>query len=1087
MDTMNRREAALESQNLSEKQYYAAAERGRNVVVTAGAGTGKTRTLVARYISLLADGSQPENVVAITFTDKAANEMRSRVRSAILSQAGDMQKDEDKHYWEALEQRMDSARIGTIHSLCTEILRNHPAEAGIDPKFTVLDEPQSALLAADAVAATLEEILQMEEFQLLFEFIKVRDLEKILLQMLKKRLALRGWERKIINQDEVLRIILEGFLQHEVVQSCVQELSSFSLAKLAVDTTPLGAEKVLAFNEQWAEMKALYSRKLFYESFKKIIEIRAETLKSIGGKANAVSKMLLQDWRDTFDQELDWLKEGVDPELETKLEAAVNILKNGFRRVEQRYAGYLDIAGGLDFDDLEEMALNLLREPQIAGQWQRKIDALLVDEFQDTNQRQREIVELLTEGRAGKLFVVGDARQSIYRFRGADVTVFREVQRKTAREGGLDTELSESHRTQPRLSSLMDDILAASMGTEDDAGKLYQVPFSRMTPKRKDFPDHIYQPFTEVLIGAGGDSEEGRLMAANLLADKLLAYKQVGEIRQWSEVALLFRAASAFTVYEQALEEAGIPFMTIAGSGFYERPEIRDLLNSLRAISDPWDDLAMAGFLRSPIVGLSDNGITRLRWSNAGQVTPLRQSLDGDLSSLTPTDQRAAKRALVILEKFVPMSGSVPVGLLLHRLIQHSHIRVILAGTGNRGWRNVEKLLMDAYDSKLTSIHTYLEYVQEIHDTGVREGEAAGGNENTVQLMTIHKSKGLEFPWVVLADAGRKVAVDRDAWLVVDDMLSMKASLLDYKPLLFRYLKKLNADRDEAETKRVFYVALTRARDKLIISGHISLSRKSYFANGWMKFILDLYDQDPILLGAQPGSFQIESAGGEKIGFTVQTNAVQFPAPEKIELLREEVKPGILLQPVQINREEKHPIDEPGEISGWKIKQEFERWVGAILHHALQLWDFQHDHDLQRFLEQAAFKVKIIHFDERKKAVEEAFKLITRLKQHPIFLEIQNAQQRFHELPFAVSDQSIVRSGRLDVLYRSPSGWKIIDFKTDRLNDLNDLSPETKEKYRMQIVGYQEAVLAQIAEKPQAYFCFLNYQDRIELVSIDHF
>jgi len=166
----------LETQSLSDKQYDASAERQRNVVVTAGAGSGKTRTLVARYLSLLADGLQPDKVVAITFTDKAANEMRSRVRSAIRAQIATIQNPDEQRFWQGLEQQIDAARISTIHSLCTEILRSHPAQAGIDPLFDVLDEGQASILVADAVEATLVEITMQEKFLPVLEILRVQSL-----------------------------------------------------------------------------------------------------------------------------------------------------------------------------------------------------------------------------------------------------------------------------------------------------------------------------------------------------------------------------------------------------------------------------------------------------------------------------------------------------------------------------------------------------------------------------------------------------------------------------------------------------------------------------------------------------------------------------------------------------------------------------------------------------------------------------------------------------------------------------------------------------------------------------------------------
>jgi ATP-dependent helicase/nuclease subunit A len=685
--------------------------------------------------------------------------------------------------------------------------------------------------------------------------------------------------------------------------------------------------------------------------------------------------------------------------------------------------------------------------------------------------------------------VVGDSRQSIYRFRGADVTVFRDVRVKTELEGGLVSELSESHRTQPALRKTTHAILGAIMGTQEDPTKPFHVPFTKMVAMRDEVPSGLRRPYLEVLIGAGSDSEEGRMLAANLLAERLIVYKQAGEIQDWKDVALLFRASGAFPVYEQAFEAAGIPYVTIAGSGFYDRPEIRDILNLLRTLADPWDDLAMIGFLRSPAVGMSDQGITQLRWSSSIQEPiSLRQALEKDFSFLSSVDQQAAEFAIALFTEFERLAGSIPVAALLQRLIERTHYRVILAGTVDRGWRNIEKLLMDAYDSHQTSIHAYLEYVQKIRTSGVREGEAAGAAEDALQLMTIHKSKGLEFPWVILEDAGRKATTNKDRWLVMGDWLAIHSDREDYSSLLSRYLKIQEGEKEEAETRRLLYVALTRAKDKLIVSGHFSQTKEKYTVNGWLKEILNLLELDPNLLVENPPIEPLPFPGEELLGIQLRKEMVAFPAAA-IEAVEEQfISMRNFLSDLQIDvagytEEEEEQIN----LDLFETSDKFPLWVGKLLHQAIQHWEFRNTEALMQFLERSALKLGILDVEQRKRAIQRAKLYMQRLQEHPIYEEISRATRRYHEVPYELRDEPQNDRGRLDILYLTEGGWKIVDFKTDHLNSLSDLQEDRRTGYRAQLLRYQHSVFQQLSEKPLTQLCFLNCGNGIEVVNVEDF
>jgi ATP-dependent helicase/nuclease subunit A len=466
----------------------------------------------------------------------------------------------------------------------------------------------------------------------------------------------------------------------------------------------------------------------------------------------------------------------------------------------------------------------------------------------------------------------------------------------------------------------------------------------------------------------------------------------------------------------------------------------------------------------------------------------LRQALEKDFSFLSSVEQQAAEFAIALFTEFERLAGSIPVAALLQRLIERTHYRVILAGTVDRGWRNIEKLLMDAYDSHQTSIHAYLEYVQKIRTSGVREGEAAGAAEDALQLMTIHKSKGLEFPWVILADAGRKATTNKDRWLVMGDWLAIHSDREDYSSLLSRYLKIQEGEKEEAETRRLLYVALTRAKDKLIVSGHFSQTKEKYTVNGWLKEILNLLELDPNLLVENPPIEPLPFPGEELLGIQLRKEMVAFPAAA-IEAVEEQfISMRNFLSDLQIDvagytEEEEEQIN----LDLFETSDKFPLWVGKLLHQAIQHWEFRNTEALMQFLERSALKLGILDVEQRKRAIQRAKLYMQRLQEHPIYEEISRATRRYHEVPYELRDEPQNDRGRLDILYLTEGGWKIVDFKTDHLNSLSDLQEDRRTGYRAQLLRYQHSVFQQLKEMPVTQFCFLNCGNGIEVVNVEDF
>jgi len=1104
--THNLIESIIKSFDLNENQRKAAEERGKDIILTAGAGSGKTMTLVARYTTLLAEGIPPRRIAAITFTKKAAREMRSRVRAKVMALQQTTEDAQEQQKWSALASQMDSARIGTIHSLCSEILRNHPAEAGIDPAFEVIDEGLGAALKQEAVENTLSLLVEQAEFAPLLYNLKVKDLNILLSDLLKNRLDAREAFEVQLDPEALLLQALQERMSHPLIKEIITDLRSVSHYELmedAGDKLTLMIEELLAL---WAEAETLMVQGDLVGCAQKLFEARRNKMMLNIGKKTSEYKEALRELRNHFKTMINPITGGEDSDdtipdeaTNTLFKEILPLLKEAFEAVQNAYQEKLAERQALDFDDLEYGALQLLRNDTIKSYWQNELDAILVDEFQDTNQRQQEIIEALT-GRAGSLFIVGDMKQSIYRFRQADVTVFKKVQEQICRNAGLSLDLALTYRTHEPLLLTMGDILANAIGTEQEGRPDYYVPYTEMCADKKTAPDNLKPPHVEFIFGIGEKSDTAREAGAHALVERLLQLKMDGQITKWNEVALLFRSAYAYSEYEEALEDAGVPFVSVAGKGFYERGEIRDLLNILCALADPEDDLAFAGLLRSPAFGLSDAALYLLRQKGKSYW----QVVQEDCSCLDENDHGKAQRALEILQHLLPMVDRVPVGELIKAVIDTLHYRAILAsvdtkqdgqeaaGTGGRLYRNLDKLLDDAYATDQISLRNYLESIKTLNDAGAREGEAPAEAEGSVQLMTIHKAKGLEFEVVVLAGAGRGKKTDSELVYTSKELgVSLK---LDPAPMFYKLAKQMDEDQDEMEELRVLYVALTRAKHKFIISGDAKSweSGKLTF-NNWAKKLAEAVGLDASLTSEEIGKVITTDTSR---GYPVRVWCVGegYTSTTKAETTFEEKTPeGTPLRPLY------QPILEPSTATG--DEEETQAWdpsewivsggeskvqgkmVGNIIHKAIALRLLPEDPKFKAFIESALIHAGVVSEAQREYASLRANELLERLRRTALWEAVDKSSVRYHEVPYAYQVNGRTENRVIDLLYEDENGWHIVDFKSDQIDSYLEKERLISD-YKHQVKRYQAAVRALLGVYADTRLCFLDDQGQVSLVEI---
>ena len=1099
-------EQVLKLFKLNDDQRQAATEPTRDVVVTAGAGSGKTSTLVARYACLLAQGTKPRRIAAVTFTIKAAQEMRSRVRKNLVDLQTKAETPEERQFWADLSTQIDSARIGTVHSLCAEILRNHPAEAGVDPRFDLIEDGLSVALKAQVVEEEMARLVENNRFLPLLYNIPVSDLSKLLRQMLQKRLeTLETFAIEVDSNSRLLRELNERMLS-PLITGPISELRAIDSRELLANAGPALAEMVQNLLDRWSLAEKALSENDAVHCAMCLFDARRNYMGLNKGKQTSYVKPIMAALQHNFNELVNPMTGGKNAtdeppssDSEARFEQLLPLLREAFDRVHQAYLSQLERRQALDFDDLEFHAQRLLSIPEIRQRWQQELQAIMVDEYQDTNPRQRDIINALA-GDRGCLFLVGDMRQSIYRFRRADVTVFREEQERIDRQNGRLIDLNLTYRAHEDLLNATGDLLSDVIGTEEQPARKYYVPYTPLVAYKKA-PEHpVRPPHVEFIIGAGEDAAAAKPRAGQALATRLLELKEEGQIQKWSDVAMLFRATTGYPYYESALEDAGIPFVSVAGRGFYDRPEIRDLLNILRAIADPFDDVSFAGLLRSPAFGLSDAALFQLRQANL----PYSEALRGELGQLSEPDQTATRRALAILNKLSPLVDRIPVSELMKRVIDELDYRAILATAdiglehgqsikaAGRLWRNLDKLLSDTQLSQAVNVRDFLDMISTLNDAGAREGEAPAEAEGSIRLMTIHHAKGLQYPVVVLADAGRSKPTSKAKAFLSDELgVTFK---LDPTPMLYRLAKHLDEDQDECEDFRVLYVALTRAQAKLIISGHGTLDQKGGVnLPGWGKAIdkaLELPSVGFITQGGQPFETQTSHGYPVRAVCLLETPAV---ISHKAEALVSDPTPendlAPIFQPVEGFGQAELPDDPERDLQlqSWRATRADRRVsgkvLGSIVHKALQRWLFPGDPALDALLESEAWRAGLATEATRREVIARANELLARFRAHPLWHEVDAAHERYAELPYSYIINDKVENRVIDLLYRDADGWRIIDFKTDPIQSIAQ-KEHLVQYYAPQVRRYKAVVESKLRTYVSGKLCFLDDQGEVSLIEV---
>lgn len=1092
---------------LRENQARAVTARGNNLVVVAGAGTGKTRVLVDRFLSLLDEGIALPALVAITFTEKAAGEMRTRVREAITTRAENAMGDE-RAKWERALRAMDAARIGTIHSLCATLLRANPVEANVDPRFEVLDETDAVIWQEEALDAALTELAERGGAELeLFREYNIEDVRKTGLNLLKLgNLAQEAFENIPATRADLMQQWNERSLQvqRDALAQLAQEVEwRTALAWIENNAATDGADKIELARAAMAHAARWIDPAQPAESLDALSEIAAQKLVG-GSKKNwedlESAKENVKTLRERAKQFLQEYDFGLNAHDERAAEMIL-LWRAFWERVAAQYARRKRDAHVLDFNDLETQARALLQNhAAVRERYRSEMASLLVDEFQDTNGAQRDLLYALADLTApNRLFVVGDGKQSIYGFRGADVTVFQQTLFEITRRWGDDARilLDESFRAHTALVECFNGLFTHIFAVTDERA-LFQVSYDAMRGLRESLARDALLEIIEIpktIVAQGAEqklaADEIRAWEAQELAarvNELVAQEfQVWDKKletyrpaRFGDVALLFRVGTSLPIYEDAFKQAKLPYITYAGTGYYDRAEVRDLIQLLRALDNPADDLALATILHSPLYALSSETLFQLRRDGKA----LRDALLDLPADLVGDERARAEFAAASLQKLWARVGRVTIlDLLQQALADTDYLATVSSlSNGTRRRANVEKLLALARRTGLARLSEFNAYLSDLTARETREGEATTEAENAVQLMTIHRAKGLEFPIVVIPDAGRApydlpelMAVHRahGIGVKVHDENGERVATVGY-----RLLKQEADARDAQEEKRLLYVAMTRAQEYLIVSGSAAPHAESYLGQLLdARATLTEADAERIVITTpRTGLQDLERADSDAPITPIpaqETRAAELPrlvlplAPPSVSQIEMWTPTG--LEALVNHRAEFEPRVLEGAPEriipvrrGTKSARAPAYIVGEIAHRALQRWRFpQNTPNLDTILERYTRERGLSDENEIYDAVRQARGILARFAKSELFQEMTNAPARYHELPFVITWQGRIVHGAMDAVYQRADGrWRIVDFKTDRLRG-KAAREYTRAQYAVQMALYLEALKMQ--------------------------
>lgn len=1095
-----------------------------HVTISAGAGSGKTHVLVTRFLHILEHSLKqgkpvrPEQILAFTFTRKAATEMKERIRASLLKKVEEPGlTDRDKTLWQSYADKLEQCQIGTIDSFCTTVLREHPVEAGIDPSFAVAEEYEQKQLQEELVQNYLKKSIDKATpaVRILSDYYGVTNFLRMLeeLRPQSKLLLTHSYEELeqtyLASLQELPQLIarLKTGLEQLVVTGLraglkdaqlenIQELQeNLEEVKLQLDQ-----EQVDLLNKHLNAIRLSSGKKEEYLAYKAVVnqlrEEKAQLLLLLANKEAILKdkcleedqepKALLQCWYEVLQQ----------------LEAVVT---EGFTAREI-----------FSFSSIEEKALELLQLPTIRHGYHEKYRYLMVDEFQDTDELQRRLVYLLCgeeetklppSDQGVKLFVVGDPKQSIYGFRGAEVNVFQDIQEEIVRQGGEKIDMYDNFRSTKAVletvNKVFEPLMSIGSVAFDPLNSNFDINEIAAIKGQGDKPEFLaVESFRE---GVGTPAALAKASEAEAIARKIAWLHKKGynyyegdnfqyRVKEeggapvlgvpYNKINILLRTLTNVGAITEALKRYKIPYQVLNGRGFYEQQEVLDLLHLFQVLVNSRRNVELLGILRSPYFGLDDETLTRLFLDKEKEASLWEQLLKFDAVRLVEPQQSLLVRAREILLKLQEAGNTLPLALLWQQVKSLLQIEAVNSRQedGDQKLANVRKLEQLALDFAAKhngTLSSWLEQVAAFRAAGQRETAANLESNNAVTIMTIHGSKGLSMDTVFLPQLDARGHSDtREICYGSLEQAGYRQPALGIKTKVDQVLsntgilevvKEVDKESESYEATRLLYVAMTRARFRLYLSGSYKETSQS---ENWFNQLYDLLEE-----------------AGEEMPYRKVHIQGEEDLPEQVDIESEVVAPALqkdMLKPLpgfEVNRlldftpsmlesylfcprnyyfeyVAKMPrfrvIDllTPEQRSTGKLPA----WVtGKLVHKALELLGTEDYLEPEQAFKQALKEEGVSTINGTEKAKLIFYHYIN----SDLFRTIPQQHQRELEIEFQFNEELSFR-GTIDCLYEEEDGLVIIDYKARRAPE--DGQPPVGYAYQLAI--YKAWVEQQYPHKP---------------------
>ena len=1085
-------------------------------LLEAGAGTGKTTVLVSRILALVRAGRATlDRIVAITFTDKAAGELKLRLRDGIEDAIQAARDERERQRLVAAATDLERAPVSTIHAFAQSLLRERPFEAGLDPGFKVAAEIAGQRVLEEGWESWFDGRMTAADPVLLRALtlgLKIADLRTAALRM--------ADERDVLGQPVGRPAFAAASLRDRVAEAVATLRPLKERCTNADDEAYRQIERLEAFLPRVQRAEGLALERLLRE-----LEITGR-----GSQSNWKPKDACRDAK----AELKSLKQAQQAYRETSDADVAWTLRDRLRGFLETYETAKRERAVVDYADLLIRARDVLtRSIPVRRYFQRRFDYVLVDEFQDTDPLQAQIAFLLAEDpggapapdwrgvrlAAGKLFVVGDPKQSIYRFRRADIAIYEEVKSLVTASGGEVLPLTANFRTVPSILALVNERFGEVFGAPED-------PQPRpLDPHRSEVSSSgartIALPLPKERLPEPAERKVATIRP--VLAETIAGFiEQVVRIRPWSirdrssdsvrparpgDVGLLVRKMTPEFIapFERALAARDIPYRLVGGKEYYARQEVQALTSVLRAIDNPADRLAVFAALRSPFFALSDDDVFQFV-SSGGILNPLAPIAEGVRNG------DLVGRVFTILQSLHRRRRMEPPSEVIAALFERTRALAAfrLRSAGDQSVANLWKVLdvARAYEAAgPATLRAVVRFLQEEAKAAREEGDSPVGEHAgaQVEVLTVHKAKGLEYPIVVVADLlfDRRPISDvivrhatGDGWLKIGS----------FKPAGWEAAESDEKRQQDAEERRLLYVALTRARDHLVIPCFPDLRRSAWLDDAIKGFAVD--GREPPH-GARTTTLRRDGNAGAAEVTWFDTRELEFGQADAPRIRPTAAIEGTdadergALQAEQAWEESRkarrrqarqvalrvasasefvlpdEPEDEPPAPPARTTETEAElapdgpeppapgpaarsTAFGRLVHELLRLAPEGDSLTTARTLAP--------EFGLTTPDAEAAATLADQARMLPEIAAANEADLVYRELPFAVPMDGVLATGQIDLAYRRSGGWTLIDFKT---SDLSDPALAIA-AHRAQMAVYREALARITAAPVDAALCLLR-------------